>query len=71
MGASKNWRGAPGWQGRNTPGGDTKGSSGPPVVKAEGTHMSGGQSLRSGAKAGGNKSSSRKVSGKVGRYGQS
>ncbi len=71
MGASKSWRGGPGWQGRNTPGADTKGSSGHTIVKAEGTHMSGGKSLRSGAKAGGNKSSSGKVSGKVGRYGQS
>lgn len=40
MGSSKSYRGAPGWEPRNTPGADLKPSKGSPV-KAEGTHMSG------------------------------
>ena len=39
MGHSKSYRGAPGYQARNTPGANPKVSKGA-VVKAEGTHMS-------------------------------
>lgn len=50
-GKSKNWREGPAWQGRNTPGGDAKVSSGP-VAKPEGTAMSEGGGGRKGNKAG-------------------
>jgi len=53
MGSSKTYRGAPGWEGRNTLGADTKPSSGSKST-AEGTHMSPGgygrKGLRSGAR---------------------
>lgn len=40
MGSSKSFRAAPGWESQNTPRGKSKVSGGP-VVKPEGTHMSG------------------------------
>ena len=75
MGASKSYRGGPGWQSKNTPGpsennGAGKVSSGS-KSSAEGTHMSGGQSLRAGAKAQGNKSSSGRMGKQTSIYGKS
>lgn len=49
MGTSKSYRGGPGWEPRNTPGKATKPSKGSKST-AEGTHMSGGQSGRTGMK---------------------
>lgn len=52
MGMSKTYRGGPGFEGRNTPGGNPKVSKGSPV-KAEGTHQSGYDSSgRSGLRKG-------------------
>ena len=62
MGKSKSWRAGPGWESRNTPGGDPKVSKGA-VVKAEGTHMSGGGYGRKGH-GGRNKSKSGKMGAK-------
>jgi len=68
LGKSKSYREGPAFTARNTPGADPKVSKGP-VVKAEGTHMSGGATMRSGKT--GNKGKSGKHSAKSGIYGQS
>lgn len=71
MGASKTYKGGPGWAARNTPGANTTPSKGA-VVNAEGTHMS-GEGYNRNVKAGTrDKSSSGKKSAKaMGIYGQS
>lgn len=51
MGKSSSFRGGPGWQERNTPGGTTKVSKGA-VVKPEGSYMSDGGSGRKGPRKG-------------------
>lgn len=76
MGSSKSSRGAPGWASPNQPGNianaKSRYSKGSPNT-AEGTHMSGSESMRSGMKSGArNKSSSSKSSVKnSGPYGRS
>lgn len=72
MGSSKTYRGAPGWEPKNTPRGENKVSKGA-IVNAEGTHQSGSndygrKGLRSGARM---KSRSGMKSAKSGTYGQS
>lgn len=58
MGASKTFRQGPGWQGVNTNRGAEKSYSKGAIVRAEGTHMSGGEGGRKGAKSQGAKSKS-------------
>ena len=50
MGSSKTFRQGPAWQGNNTNRGKESGYSKGAIAKPEGTHMSGGESLRSGLK---------------------
>jgi hypothetical protein len=52
MGSSKNYLGKPGWQGNNTGRGKESGYTKTPIMKPEGTHMSGeNDSPRRGAKS--------------------
>lgn len=56
MGSSKNYLGKPQWAGNNTARGKESGYTSKPIMRAEGTHMSGESGGRKGAKSQGNKS---------------
>lgn len=57
MGSSKNYLGGPGWKGNNVGRGKESGYTKTPIMKAEGTHMSGEtNSPRKGAKSNAGKS---------------
>ena len=57
MGSSKNYTGKPSWQGNNTARGKESGYTKTPIMRPEGTLMSGESgNPRSGAKSAGNKS---------------
>jgi hypothetical protein len=56
MGASKTYKGSPGWAKNHSNRGKESKYTSHPVAKMEGTHMSGETKLRQGSKGGGNKS---------------